>query len=450
MKKQKIIITGGLGYIGSELCKIYSGVSRLHDITVLDNRFISEKVSQLRNWGINFVQCDILDKENLSKYISDADIIIHLAGVTDVAYTKFDENDAHSKKINEVGIDGTLNILNLSPKDCKIIFPSTHVVFEACPETKRGITEDFETCAELTYSKAKVQSEIDLAASGKPYVILRLGSVYGYSGDTMRTGIMPNLFSKIASQNGKIKLFSGGVQLKSLVSVVDVARCFKFMADSDIQNEIFHVSKEEVTVKDVALLCKEFAPSLIIEETNDEIPNLGYTISNEKLLKTGFSFLHNLRESVKEMIEKWLKQPIIEELEYLQRGQKEFIDDRGKISNYELSEPINLIGLIHSKIGSVRANHFHPIQEQKCLLVSGSYVSVTKDLLVENAPVEEKLVRAGDLAVIKPNVAHAMVFLEDSVFLNLVRGEREHENYGITHTVPYVLVDEKLRKGIIS
>ena len=40
---------------------------------------------------------------------------------------------------------------------------------------------------------------------------------------------MPNLFSKIASQNGKIKLFSGGKQIKSLSPLLDVARCFKFM-----------------------------------------------------------------------------------------------------------------------------------------------------------------------------------------------------------------------------
>ena len=40
----------------------------------------------------------------------------------------------------------------------------------------------------------------------KNYVILRLGSVYGYSTDTMRVDIMPNLFSKIASQNGTLKL----------------------------------------------------------------------------------------------------------------------------------------------------------------------------------------------------------------------------------------------------
>ena len=60
--KKKIIITGGLGYIGTELCKLYSGVSWHHNIYVIDNRFISERVNQLRNWNIEFIHGDILDK----------------------------------------------------------------------------------------------------------------------------------------------------------------------------------------------------------------------------------------------------------------------------------------------------------------------------------------------------------------------------------------------------
>ena len=150
------------------------------------------------------------------------------------------------------------------------------------------------------------------------------------------------------------------------------------------------------------------------------------------------------------MIEKWSEKTQNSDLEYIIRGQKEFVDDRGKISNYELPEPINLIGYIESKSGSVRANHYHPIQEQKCLLIKGSYVSVVKDLSYENTDIETRVIRAGDIAVIKPNVAHAMVFLEDSIFLNLVRGEREHENYGVTHTISYILVDDQLKNQILS
>ena len=61
--KKKIIITGGLGYIGTEICKLYSGVSWHHNIIVIDNRFISERVSQIRNWNMQFIHGDILDKD---------------------------------------------------------------------------------------------------------------------------------------------------------------------------------------------------------------------------------------------------------------------------------------------------------------------------------------------------------------------------------------------------
>ena len=176
---------------------------------------------------------------------------------------------------------------------------------------------------------------------------------------------MPNLFSKITSQNGTLKLFSGGRQIKSLVPLIDVARCFKYMDDRDnISKEIFNLTKDTVTVKEVAEICKKYNPKVILKETNDEIPNLGSSLSNRKLLKTGFKFLYNLDESIKEMIFKWSKQKLTKDLEYVRDGHDEFIDSRGKISNHELTEPINLIGLIDSKKGTIRANHYHPQQEQ--------------------------------------------------------------------------------------
>lgn len=448
---QKIVITGGLGYIGSELCKLYSGEARFKNITVVDKRFISERVKQLRDWGINFIQASILDKDAISSIIKDADLVIHLAGITDVAYVKTQANAEQDVEIKETGIDGTRNIIKYTKKDCKIIFPSTHVVYEGFSETRTDIPETEPPCPILTYSSGKVQSETDFFDSEKNFIILRLASVYGYSTDTMRIGIMPNLFSKIASQNGTIKLFSGGIQLKSLVPIFDVVRCIKFMAErNDINREIFHVSNETVTVKQVAELCKQINSKLTIIETSDEIPNLGYTISNKKLLATGFEFRYKLRECLEEMICNWSTKNINTALEYLDKGGKEFVDDRGKILNYELTEPINLIGYIESKKGTVRANHYHPIQEQKCLLIKGQYISVIKDLATENSIIETRVVNAGDIAIIKPNVAHAMVFTEDSIFLNLVRGEREHENYGVTHTLPYKLVDEEMRTKLLN
>ena len=448
----KIVITGGLGYIGTELCKLYSGDARFKKILVIDKKFCSERVKQLRDWGMEFVNTSIMDKDAMKEHLRDADVVFHLAGITDVAYTKTQSNAEQDQEIKEVGISGTRNVIEASVKpDCKIIFPSTHVVYEGFSETKKDISEEVSPSPVLTYATGKIRSEKDFEQSNKNYVILRLASVYGYSGDTMRMGIMPNLFAKIASQNGTIKLFSGGVQIKSLVPVFDVVRCMKFVAeDSKINREIFHLSKDSVTVKQVADLCKEINPNLKIVSTNDEIPNLGYTISNQKLLKTGFEFKYDLKKCLEEMIRNWSVKNINPELEYVDRGGKEYRDNRGVIRNYELTEPINLIGYIESKKFTVRANHYHPVQEQKCLLVSGEYISVTKDLAFANSPIETKVIHAGEIAIIKPNVAHAMVFTSDSVFLNLVRGEREHENYGQTHTFPYELVSEEFKNKLIE
>ena len=66
---KKIVITGGLGYIGTELCKIYSGESWRNKITVIDNRFVSERVNQLRNWNINFVYADIRHLEKVKHFL---------------------------------------------------------------------------------------------------------------------------------------------------------------------------------------------------------------------------------------------------------------------------------------------------------------------------------------------------------------------------------------------
>ena len=449
--KKKIIITGGLGYIGTELCKIYSGFSWKDKIIVIDNRFISERVNQLRMWNIEFIHGDILDKKLINKYCIDADIIHHLAGITDVPRTKNENNVVADEKIKLVAVEGTQNILNAMNENCKIIFPSTHVVFEGIEKVKNNILEDDELKPVLSYSSSKAINEEQIKNSGKNYIILRLGSVYGYSTDTARIDIMPNLFSKIASQEGIIKLFAGGRQVKSLVPLIDVARCFKSMEErNDISSEIFNLTKDTVTVKEVAEICKKYSPKVILKETNDEVPNLGFSLSNKKILGTGFKFLYNLDQSIKEMISKWSKQNITEDLEYVRNGENEYIDSRGKISNHELTEPINLIGLIDSKQGTIRANHYHPQQEQKCLFTKGQIIEVFQDMLSPNSPKITQVVNEGQTSIIKPNVAHTMVFSKDTTFLNLVRGERDHENYGITHTIKHILVDEKEKDLLLS
>ena len=448
---KKIIITGGLGYIGTELSKLYSGFSWKYEVIVIDNRFISERVNELKRRKIKFIQADILNIKEIRTLLSDADTVHHLAGITDVAYVKKDSDKQKDELTKKIALVGTQNVLNSMNSNAKIIFPSTHVVFEGLKKPKQNLNEKEKTNTFLAYSSSKVQNENQIIRSGKKHIIFRLGSVYGFSTDTMRIGIMPNLFSKIASQNGTIKLYGGGVQLKSLVPLIDVARCFKFAEENEkLKNGIYNLSKENVTVKKVADICKKINPKVRIVKTKDEVPNKGYTLSNKKLLKTGFKFVHDLENNLREMIDKWSYKKFDKDLEYTFGGEREFVDERGKISNYDLPEPINMIGYIESKQNTMRANHFHPVQEQKCLLIKGQFISIYKDLVDEKSAKVTHLVNEGEMIVTQPNVAHTMVFTKDSIFLNLVRGEREHKNYGITHTIPYKFVDEKEKNKLVS
>ncbi len=137
-------------------------------------------------------------------------------------------------------------------------------------------------------------------------------------------------------------------------------------------------------------------------------------------------------------------------LEYIEKGRDSFIDQRGKIENYKLPEKVNLIATISSKPNTMRSNHYHPIQQQKCLLVNGQYISVYKDLKKKNSVRITQVVNKGDLVITEPLVAHTMVFLKNSLFLNLVNGEREHKNYGKTHTIPIKLVSDEEKNYLFN
>ena len=115
-----------------------------------------------------------------------------------------------------------------------------------------------------------------------------------------------------------------------------------------------------------------------------------------------------------------------------------FSDDRGEITNI-LEKDICHVALITSKKGAIRANHYHPNQIQYVYLISGKYKTYSKDLRGKNAKVEEMIVEAGTLVITPPMIAHAMEFLEDSVFINMTDGNRDSDKFA-EHTIKHKLI----------
>ena len=109
---KKIVITGALGYIGTELCKLYSGFSWKYEVVAIDNRFISERVNELKRRKIKFVQADILNLDEIKSYIKEAEVVHHLAGITNVAYIKKESNPGQDENIKKVAIELNQEILD--------------------------------------------------------------------------------------------------------------------------------------------------------------------------------------------------------------------------------------------------------------------------------------------------------------------------------------------------
>ena len=62
---------------------------------------------------MEFIQGDILDKKLVEKHFADANVVHHLAGITDVPRTKSESNEIKDKKIKMVAEQGTQNILDV-------------------------------------------------------------------------------------------------------------------------------------------------------------------------------------------------------------------------------------------------------------------------------------------------------------------------------------------------
>ena len=136
-----------------------------------------------------------------------------------------------------------------------------------------------------------------------------------------------------------------------------------------IEKQIFNIVNENLTVRQIAEICKTINKKLTINLTTDPVPNKGYSLSNAKIKNEGFKFLYNFKDSAKDFIKDIKNIEIISNNELLEKGADDFVDERGIISNYYMDDYINMIGYVESKKGTIRGNHYHPIQTQKCLLI---------------------------------------------------------------------------------
>ena len=116
----------------------------------------------------------------------------------------------------------------------------------------------------------------------------------------------------------------------------------------------------------------------------------------------------------------WPKHPLV-------NLEKPFVDLRGSIQPLVDSIMKSAV-MIHSKAGSLRANHYHKTDCQYCYVISGKIEYYYKEVNSEKTP-ELLIVEKGNMVFTPPLVEHCMKFPEDTLFLTLSRNPRDQETY---------------------
>ena len=229
----KILITGGLGHIGSHLIRAYS---KDHEVTVVDD-LSTKRYCSLMNLPnpIDFreVGFEKLTKSELEKF----EAVIHLAAVTDAAR-------GDSQSIEKININHTrefiqkLSGLNFAPL---FIFPSSTSVYGTASKI---VKEDDEKCLkpQSYYAQAKLEIENFIRKHYPSYFILRLGTIFGVT-PGMRFHTAINHFCWSAANGLPVSVWEENYDFyRPYLDVKDASRTIKHLLEKkEFNNETYNV-----------------------------------------------------------------------------------------------------------------------------------------------------------------------------------------------------------------
>ncbi len=292
---EKILITGGAGYVGAALVPYL--LEKGYKITVLDLMIYGENVLK-KNVNLKIIKGDIRNIELLKKEIPSHDIVIHLACISNDP--SFELNPELGKSIN---LDAFLPLVKISKQSLvkKFIFASSSSVYGIKKE--KDVHEDISLQPLTDYSKYKVECENIVkkyVSENFTPIIIRPATVCGYS-PRQRLDVIVNILTNFAFNKRKINVF-GGKQLRPNIHIKDMVNAYELLIKAPknkISGETFNAGFENKTVLELAETVKKIIGrdvELKLTPTND---NRSYHISSKKIKKIlGFETNFTIADAV--------------------------------------------------------------------------------------------------------------------------------------------------------
>jgi len=295
--KNKVLITGGAGYLGSVLTELL--LDHDYKVTVLDS--IMYKQTSLLHLcnekNFTFIKGDVTDKDILQILTKENDIIIPLAAI--VGAPACDANQDLATAINFTQIK---NIVDVLRDDQKLLMPNTNSQYGS---SDKVITEESPFNPLSHYAVTKCDAE-NYIMQNKNGICLRLATVFGAS-PRMRTDLLVNDFTYRALTDGVLVLFQSHFK-RNYIHVKDIALTFLFCIENydKLRGEVFNVGLSDANLNklELAETIKKHIPSLVIIENDfdSDFDNRNYIVSNEKLESYGWKPKYSIDNGIEELL----------------------------------------------------------------------------------------------------------------------------------------------------
>ncbi|RXQ96563.1 SDR family oxidoreductase [Ancylomarina salipaludis] len=268
----KVLITGGAGYIGTELCIKLDKNPRVKEIIVLDNlsrgNYNLFLHSQIKPGKLKFVKAELLDSRSLDKVVKDVDVVYHLAAVN-----KDDEKLHHlHEQVNNWGTAELTYAIEESHVKQVIYLSSIAVYGDSGQEFTTQSA--FEPNTSLGSSKRRGEQHIERIGTKIKTHILRLGEVYGYGASLNMDGVL-NSYMFDSHFVGRISVQGNGKQKQSYISLNKTVEILANLLDHELEGGIYNLVDEQKSVLDLIDALKELNPDMEMVFTNNhlELPN---------------------------------------------------------------------------------------------------------------------------------------------------------------------------------
>ena len=293
----KILITGGAGYIGSELVQYFIDdnevvvlVNLMYDVTSL-LRYTSHP-------NFSFVRGDVRDLNLLGKLVSDCDVIIPLA-----ALVGFPLCDRDPRGAVEINYEVNQWIADNKRPDQKVIYPCTNSGY-GTSEDGTVRTEESPLNPVSLYGQTKVDAEKAFRET-ENCVTFRLATVFGPA-SRMRTDLLVNNFV-LRTLREKVLVLYECEFMRNYVHILDVCKAFRFVLDNwdDCVGETFNVGNDAMNMNKLQLaqnIQKQLPLEIIRAEFTSDPDTRDYIVSSEKIYQKGFQCDYDLEAGIGQLI----------------------------------------------------------------------------------------------------------------------------------------------------